>query len=476
MGKRIFKISNIRKTFHYLKKNGIRHAFYAAKERIEEEKKADYVYLEPKAEILAMQRKETKHLPYRFSLVVPAYETKESFLKEMINSVIEQSYENWELILADASAGDSVRKVVEQYIIDETKRVTESDGTTDWQGRIRYIHLSENRGISENTNVGIKEATGDYIGFLDHDDFLAPDALYEMAKALETAENMGKNPVLLYSDEDKFENNTCDYIQPNKKYDFNLDLILSNNYICHLMFVKKDMAKQLMLRKEYDGAQDYDLVLRVVEKVIEDIGAVNLRENIIHIPKVLYHWRCHEDSTAENTASKNYAYEAGKAALEDFCIRKGWQTKVSHSLHLGFYHIAYEPDIFTLRREVGIIGGRILDRHNKITSGIYNWNGRKLYQGIHKEYSGGSTHRAVLLQDCMAVDIRCMRVRKELQPLFEQITGIPYRENAKQKLADISGISCDEEGYRKLSLELGRAAYERGYLVVWNPELTIKIR
>lgn len=476
MGKRIFKISNIRKTLHYLKKNGIRHAYYAAKERIEEEKKADYVYLAPKPERLAMQKAETNHFPYRFSIVVPAYETKESFLKKMISSVVEQSYENWELILADASAGDSVRKVVEQYLIAETKKEAKREGIADCQGRIRYIHLPENRGISENTNAGIKEATGDYIGFLDHDDFLAPDALYEIAKALETAEKIGRNPILLYSDEDKFENNTCDYIQPNIKYNFNLDLILSNNYICHLMLVKADVVKQFLLRKEYDGAQDYDLVLRIIGTILENTGAVNLGEKMVHVPKVLYHWRCHEASTAENTASKNYAYEAGKAAVEDFCFRQGWQTKVSHSLHLGFYRIAYEPDLFTVRREVGILGGRILDRHNKITSGIYGTDGEKLYQGIHKEYSGGSTHRAALLQDCAAVDIRCMRVRKELQPLFEQIVGIPYQEHGKQKLADVSGIFCDEEGYRKLSLELGRAVWEKGYLVVWNPELTIKMR
>lgn len=499
MGNRILTVGNVRKTIHYLKKNGIRHAYYAAKERIEEEKKSSYTYIEPKEEILAAQRAEQDRFSNLFSIVVPAYETKESFLREMIDSVIEQSYEGWELVITDAGTGNKVERIVREY--------------QEKEKRIRYIRLEENRGISENTNAGIEAAAGDYIGLLDHDDLLTKDALYEMAAAIAQAEAQGKQPVLLYSDEDKYINNinydkennnkknsnkknnnnydrennnnyckgtdsdkgiSC-YKDVNKKENFNLDLILSNNYICHFMVMEAEQMKKLKLRREYDGAQDYDLTLRAVSSLLDTLPPQKLADKILHIPKVLYHWRCHEQSTAENTASKTYAYEAGKAALEDFCRARGWRTEVSHSLHLGFYQLAYLPDMFTVRSDVGIIGGRILDRKNKITSGIYNEEGKKLYYGLPKEYSGGSTHRAVLMQDCAAVDIRCMRIRPALQPLFEEITGAAYQEQGNLKLADISGISCDEEGYRKLSMELGKAAAAKGYLVVWNPQISFGV-
>lgn len=464
MGNRILRISNVKKTIHYLKKNGLRHAFYAAKERIEEEKKAEYVYKEPEETCLAVQRTEWKRFPYRFSIVVPAYETKESYLRELIDSVRRQSYERWELIIADAGKSGRVKEIIAEYREKEQEK------------RILYLRLTENRGISENTNAGIEAASGDYIGLLDHDDFLAPDALYEMAQAIGKAEakNNKNTPVLLYTDEDKYEDNGG-YRTPNRKYKFNLDLILSNNYICHFMMVRSDWMKRLKLRRKYDGAQDYDLVLRIIHGLLASVPGTELEDSIVHIPVVLYHWRCHEQSTADNAASKMYAYDAGKAALEDFCMSQGWQAQISHSLHLGFYQIAYIPDILSVRQDVGIVGGRILDGHNKIASGIYDEEGTRLYQGLHKEYSGGSMHRAVLMQDCAAVDIRCMRLCEKMRPVFKEITGVSYCEAGKMRLADVSAVSCDEEGYRKLSMELGRAAREKGFLVVWDPRITIKI-
>lgn len=463
MGNRILKIGNVKKTIHYLQKNGIRHTYYAAKERIEEEKKTRYVYQEPGEAQLTAQRAEWKRFPYRFSIVVPAYETKDVYLRELIDSVRRQSYERWELVIADAGTGSQVEEIVAEYQEKEQER------------RLRYIRLPENKGISENTNSGIAAATGDYIGLLDHDDFLAPDALYEMALALYNAEQKKETPVLLYSDEDKYEDSTG-YRTPNRKKNFNFDLILSNNYVCHFMMVRADTIKTLKLREKYDGAQDYDLVLRIVGSLLSSVQGPDIENSVLHIPRVLYHWRCHEQSTADNTASKMYAYDAGKAALEDFCRTRGWNVQVSHSLHLGFYRMQYIPDIFTVRNDVGIIGGRILDGHNKIASGIYDKEGNRLYRGLHKEYSGGSTHLAVLAQDCAAVDIRCMRICGRLRPVFEEITGVLYTETGKQGLADVSGISCDEEGYRKLSMELGRAAREKGFFVVWMPQLTLKIR
>lgn len=477
----ILKLSNVRKTVNYLKKNGITQAYYAARERIENEKRDDYFYREPTEETLAVQRKETTDYPYIFSIVVPAYETGEEFLRAMIDSVRNQSYVKWELIIADASNSDTVEKIVRQVIKD----------TDDI--RIKYVHLSENKGISGNTNAGIDLAEGDYIALLDHDDFITPDALYYMAAKIRESMQQNVMPALLYSDEDKFEQSTKEYVSLHKKQGFNLDLILSNNYICHFMAVEAKLMKKLKLREEYDGAQDYDLVLRVVDHLQEqDCGEKmqmsclpgKWQESIVHIPRVLYHWRCHADSTAENTASKAYAYEAGKAALTAFCEKQGWNVTVEHSLHLGFYDISYVPDILSVRGDVGIVGGRILDRHGRICAGAYDEQEKCFFEGLSGHYSGGRTHRAVLKQECEAVDIRCMQLRADLQAAFTQITGLPYQERIiqvktkkgvqKERIADISGLACDEAGYRKLSMELGRAVRDKGYRVLWNPLLTLK--
>lgn len=489
MGNKIWKRSNLVKTVNYLKKNGVRHAYYAARERLEEERKTDYFYLEPSAAALQAQREETAGYPYLFSIVVPAYETKESFLREMIDSVCRQSYAGWELIIVDAGSSDTVERIVRAAALRDEEERTKS--------RIIYRKAEHNRGISGNTNIGIQEARGEYIALLDHDDCLAPDALYHMAQTVRKAQDNKITPVLIYTDEDKFEGEAAmsvdgradlySYVSPHYKMEFNLDLILSNNYICHFMAVEADLMKNLQLRSEYDGAQDYDLVLRVVGELYERMSVCALSERIVHIPRILYHWRCHADSTAENTASKSYAYEAGRAALGDFCKRRGWQVRIAHSLHLGFYDIDYVPELLAVRSNVGIVGGRILDGQGRICGGGMDQDGRCLYEGLHREYSGGSTHRAALKQDVAAADIRCMQVGPGLQEEFAHITGLPYRErvihcrergsgrDSEMRIADLSGLSCDEAGYRKLSMELSRAARKRGYLVVWNPELTIRI-
>lgn len=504
MIKKICNVNNLKKTARYLKKNGIRHACYAARERIEEERREQYHYREPSEDLLAAQREETAAYPYLFSIVVPAYETKEAFLREMIDSVRRQSYERWELVIADASSSGIVERIVEE--------IREATG----DARIRYRRLRENRGISENTNAGIAMATGDYIALLDHDDFLTPDALYHMTVALnrearraaadgyearqaaadrhgerqyaaaQQRERRNRMPVLLYSDEDKYDDSSRYYTSPHRKTDFNLDLILSNNYICHFMAVEANMLKSLNLRGKYDGAQDYDLVLRVVDRLWRQVSLQEVADCVVHIPRVLYHWRCHAQSTAGNTASKMYAYEAGREAVRDFCNRRGWDVTVEHSLHLGFYEIDYRPDLLQVRPEVGIVGGRLSDRHHRICGGVYSADGVCFYDGLHREYSGGSTHRAVLKQDAAAVDIRCMQVCPALQGVFEEITGLPYRERKircktrngrrEQSIADVTGISCDEAGYRKLSMALGRAARELGYLVVWDPTITCDMK
>ena len=468
VGNRILRLDNVRKTVNYLKKNGLSGTFYAAAERMQEERSAaPYRYQPPGEEALEAQRKKTGEGDCLFSIVTPAYETGETYLREMISSVQAQSYPRWELVIADASAGSGVENTVNR-IIHETGDM-----------RIRYSRLSENRGIAENTNAGIALAKGDYIALLDHDDFITPDALYEMAEAVRRGRQNGCAPALVYSDEDKYDDASKTFENPHVKQEFNLDLILSNNYICHFMAVEAGLMKRLMLRGEYDGAQDYDLVLRVVDSIWPSGTRLPCAGRIVHIPKVLYHWRSHRDSTALNTASKSYAYEAGRRALADFCERRGFSAQVTHSLHLGFYHIAYDPDILRVRQDVGLVGGRLLNRRRKIFAGAYDERGHILFSGLPARFTGGSTHRAALMQDCAAVDIRCVQVREELRPVFSQITGLPYRErslygkgrleNREIRIADVTGLACDEAGYRKLSMALGEAARREGYLVVWDP-------
>ena len=475
MGNRILRLDNVRKTINYLKKNGVSHTFYAAVERMQEERRMRaYCYQAPEDEELARQRQETAAYPYLFSVVVPAYETRETHLREMIASVLAQSYERWELIIVDAGKSDGVERTVRSII--------QENGDE----RIHYTRLSENRGIAENTNAGIAQASGDYIALLDHDDFITPDALYYMADAVHRSRQVDCPLTLLYSDEDKYDEGAQTFVNPHIKKGFNLDLILSNNYICHFLAVEAGLMKRLQLRGAYDGAQDYDLVLRVVDALWPKDSLAPAANRICHIARVLYHWRSHRDSTALNTGSKSYAYEAGRRALADFCGRRGFSAQVSHSLHLGFYQISYEPDILSVRADVGVVGGRLLDRRGRIFAGAYDEQGHRLFPGLPARFTGGSTHRAVLRQDCGAVDIRCVRLRRELRPLFCRITGLPYRERSfysrcgrerrEIRIADVSGLACDEAGWRKMSMAFGEAVRGAGYLAVWDPSVTCEYR
>ena len=189
--------------------------------------------------------------------------------------------------------------------------------------RISYKKLKENRGISENTNAAIKFAMGDYIMLCDHDDVLAPDALFHIVKAITE-----KKADVIYTDEDKISMDGKHYFEPNFKPDFNLFRLRENNYICHIFAVKREILDQVgTFRSEYDGAQDFDLILRCCEKA----------EKIVHIPRVLYHWRSHMNSTAANPESKRYAFEAGKRAIEAHYERMGIRAQVELTDRPGWY-------------------------------------------------------------------------------------------------------------------------------------------
>ncbi len=459
MGK-IIKVSNLKKTLRYLKKNGIRQAYYAMMERVKTEATDDYTY-EPLSNLELMEQiEEGKRFHTKFSVLVPTFETKEVYLRAMIESVLDQTYGNFELILADASATDVVEQVVKGY--------------TD--PRIIYKRLKVNAGISANTNQALMYATGDYAGLLDHDDVLTPDALYEMACCIDAYEKQDIQLQLLYSNEDKCDGAQSRYYEVNKKPKFNIDLILSNNYICHFMVMKRQLMQELGFRSVCDGAQDYDILLRAVSVMLgkDKQRAKKLELPIAHIDKVLYHWRCHDQSTAENPASKQYAYDAGKRAVEDFLRARGWRGSVSHLRHLGFYRVDYQPDILSNRPDTAVVGGKLIDRHNKITGGIYTASGEPLYKGLHREYSG-YMHRAVLQQEAEMIDVRCMKISGAAEAVLEELIGLPYLKHPGTGRFDWRDCLNEGVDYLELSRKFCEKIRNMGYRIVWDPNMIEKV-
>lgn len=240
----------------------------------------------------------------KMSIAIPLYNTPIPYLKELLDSIEAQTYDNWELCLADGSSNSKAENFIRDHYGND--------------GRIRYSRLKENLGIAGNTNAAVDMASGDYVMLCDHDDLVTPDALYEMAKAL----NENPDIDIIYSDEDLVNSDTTEFSSPRFKPDFNFDFLRSINYICHIFMVRKTILDQVgCFREEYDGAQDYDFILRCCEKT----------SRIHHIPKVLYHWRAHENSTAGNPKSKEYAIQAGKRALEEHYRRMGMDAVVEYT-------------------------------------------------------------------------------------------------------------------------------------------------
>ena len=276
-------------------------------------------HLPGKAELEKQRRTKFSYSP-KISIVVPLYKTPEKYLRRLVESIQQQTYTNWELCLSDGSGDNSP-------IAGILKEISAKDK------RIKIISHDCALQISENTNSAIEAATGDFIAFADHDDELTPHALFECVKAL----NEKPETLVIYSDEDKMSMDGHKFFQPHFKPDYNPDLLCTVNYICHLFVVSRKVTDKVgMLRKEFDGAQDYDFVFRCVEAVKD--------EEICHVPKILYHWRCHEDSTAENPESKTYAFDAGRRAVQEHYNRIGVNAEVLDGEFLGLYRTKFVRD------------------------------------------------------------------------------------------------------------------------------------
>lgn len=261
-----------------------------------------------------------KHTIFKYnpviSIVIPLYNTPERFLTELIQSFENQTYPNWQLCLGDGSPEEGLYEIIK------------SATGGQWDERIVYKKLTDNTGIAGNTNAALELATGDYIGFTDHDDLITADAMFYIAKAL----NEDATIEAIYSDEDKIDMEGKEYFLPHFKSDFNIDLLCSHNYITHLFVVRADIVKESGgIKSEFDGAQDHDFDLRVLEKCT----------NIYHIPRVLYHWRTHPESTADHPEAKMYAYENGRRAVEEHYKRIGVPATVELDTHLGYYRTKY---------------------------------------------------------------------------------------------------------------------------------------
>lgn len=322
-------IAQTRNMYHKVKdcyrQHGIKGVFLRTGDRLTGQ---DYVNYDewmrrhqPSKRVLRKQSRQILREMPKISVVVPLYKTPENYLCEMIESVRKQSYRNWELCLSDGSGEQSpIENILREY---EKK-----------DSRIRVVHNQKQLHISDNTNEALKICTGDYIAFLDHDDLLTPDAFYECVYAI----NEAPDTELIYSDEDKVNKDGTEYFLPHFKSDFNIDMLRSVNYFCHLVVVKRQLWQKVgMLNSKYDGAQDYDFVLRCVENTT----------HIKHIPKVLYHWRACEGSTAEKGSNKAYGVEAGAAAIRAHYERTGIQADVIPLEFAGMfrskYHLNDEP-------------------------------------------------------------------------------------------------------------------------------------
>ena len=262
----------------------------------------------------------------KFSILVPLYNTPREFLTAMLDSVVRQTYGNWELCLADGSEESCA------YVGQICQEYQKADQERAGGGRILYQRLESNEGISGNTNRCLAMATGEYIGLFDHDDIIHPSVLYEYAKVINE-----QGADYIYCDETTFKNNDINkMLTMHFKPDYAIDNLRANNYICHFSVFRRQLLDgDELFRTKYDGSQDHDMIMRLTDAA----------DKICHIPKILYFWRSHKMSTSMNLDSKSYAVAAGRQAVRDAEQRRGYPAEV-HSAQICKTH-------YRLRYEIG---------------------------------------------------------------------------------------------------------------------------
>ncbi len=311
---RLNPIRPIKKVYYYYKRHGLRRTLRRLFGTLKLRFHFGWRKVYSKKQIKA-QREATFSRDICISILVPLYNTPISFLREMIASVQAQTYANWQLCMADGSDAQhsEVGEVASEYAQNDT--------------RICYRKLAQNGGISANTNACAEMAKGQYLALFDHDDLLHPSALYDIMCAI-----CDQGADFIYTDEATFTHSPRDAYSPNFKPDFAPDTLRSYNYICHLSAFSRELFDRVGgFRPAFDGSQDYDLILRLTE----------VAQKVVHIPHLLYYWRCHQASVSFDISAKPYTVTSALAALNEHLARVGLQGKAQESAVPSTYRIRY---------------------------------------------------------------------------------------------------------------------------------------
>ncbi len=323
-----FNRDSIKKGINFVRNNGFSGVMSQVRYKMSEigGRYDDWYRLqhEEDEDVLARQRETVLSYAPKVSILVSVYMTPEKYLRDMLESVIGQTYANWELLLVDGSYANEVAE--DALYVGEAERIIKQYMERD--SRIFYRRMEKNPGISANLNTALSMSTGEYIIMMDHDDIIPPEALFVMVELLQE-----EHHDIVYSDSDKISEDGRKYMDPDFKPDYSPELLRAYNYIDHLMMVKKTLAVSVGgFHSEFDGAQDYDFTLRCIEKT----------KDVCHISRVLYHWRVNGASSVINEHKREYALEAGKKALTAHLVRSNIMGTVTHADVPGMYKVSYE--------------------------------------------------------------------------------------------------------------------------------------
>lgn len=408
--------------------------------------KVSYTYQEPPENVLRMQETVSQRLlegespssvlgstfslhkdacPPLFSVFMAVREPDLKLFRGTLTSVLAQTYSDFELYILDLGISDQVRDVIAWYRED----------------RLHYLDVTDGSSLAGVMNRAAAQAGGDYVFFLNCGDLLTQDALFEMALAI-----MQTDAEILYTDEDRRDARGKHFSDPFFKPDFSLDYLYATEYVSHVLLVRRSLFLALRFREGYEEALEYDFVLRAP------------KSGIYHIPRIL----CH---TCQRGNLPPEVLDARKRALEDYFHVRGVRAAVRPSRTTGNMEIEYIPDIFTARRMVGIVGGKVLDEKHRIIGGMQDARGNVLFEGWD-EAEEGPRLIAQTMQNAPVVDVRCMQIRPELQGLYREVFGCSYDGHVMQSKDDL------EERSRLFCARVR----EMGYTIVWNPMLKRVIR
>ena len=359
-----------------------------------------------------------------FTVIMAVSEPRPDRFEDSMISVLSQTWAGFEFIVADCGMKSALGNVLADYDDD----------------RIRHFRMQGMANVSDALNSAALHAAGDYIVFLDYGDLLATDALFETALTI-----MATGAEILYSDEDCCDSAMRKFSAPYIKPDFNKDYLFASPYITHMLVIRRELFLALRFRSRFDGARDYDLILRAP------------KSGICHIPRVLYHVR--------RLPERKSASGDARAALENYFSVRGLRARVTQEGSSAFLHVDYLPDIFTVRKEIGVIGGKVLDRRRRIIGGMMDEDGSVAFEGLD-ELDQGHQRGAVTARNADAVDARCMRIRPELYGLYQEVFGSSYNMPMRGRAYEI----------REKSLQFCERVRAKGYLILWDPAMTVSVR